>query len=120
MQSLQNVQFVFLFVDDDATDDLQDNPFAPKVSADDESLYIDDPKRALNGFFEREGILVGFFHYLLWLWPKHNVERTDSHPSAKISNVGFEHCIDPIRNRPSRVLYLKQSDWIKSKIMGPN
>ncbi|KAK3093167.1 hypothetical protein FSP39_012127 [Pinctada imbricata] len=40
---------------DDAEEDTEENPFASLITPESEALYIDDPKKALKGFFEREG-----------------------------------------------------------------
>lgn len=47
------------FVGDDAEEDEGENPFANIINnPENEMLYIDDPKKALKGFFEREGITI--------------------------------------------------------------
>ncbi|XP_061172890.1 kanadaptin-like [Saccostrea echinata] len=40
---------------EDAEEDEADNPFASIINTENEQLYIDDPKKALKGYFEREG-----------------------------------------------------------------
>lgn len=43
-------------IGDDAEEDEGENPFANIINnPENEKLYIDDPKKALKGFFEREG-----------------------------------------------------------------
>lgn len=47
---------VFLAVDEDAEEANEDSPFMPSsIIPENEHLYIDDPKKALKGYFEREG-----------------------------------------------------------------
>ena len=41
-----------------AEPDMEENPFSLDT-AENEELYIDDPKKALKGYFEREGTLFG-------------------------------------------------------------
>ena len=43
---------------DDATEVNQENPFAI-LESQNEELYIDDPKKALKGYYEREGNVIG-------------------------------------------------------------
>lgn len=51
--------FICIFVGDDAEEDEGENPFANIINnPENEKLYIDDPKKALKGFFEREGITI--------------------------------------------------------------
>ncbi len=54
-----NYSVLFLHLDDDAEaePDLENNPFALDV-AEHEDLYIEDPKKALKNYYEREGNLV--------------------------------------------------------------
>ena len=58
------VDFVFFYFFFTSADDAEDmggeNPYASLV-AENESLYIDDPKKALKGFYDREGELFFFF-----------------------------------------------------------
>lgn len=45
----------FCHVGDDAEEAPGENPYASLVP-ENENLYIDDPKKALKGFYEREGM----------------------------------------------------------------
>ena len=49
-----------MFAGEDATEDSEENPFATAASLvpEHEHLYVDDPKKALKGFYEREGIVL--------------------------------------------------------------
>ena len=55
MFKLSIMAHVYFLDADDAIEINQSNPFAV-LDPQDESLYIDDPKKALKGFFEREGM----------------------------------------------------------------
>lgn len=46
----------WLFPGEDAEEDEGDNPFSSIINPENEQLYIDDPKKALKGYFEREGM----------------------------------------------------------------
>lgn len=55
----ENILYIMYFVGDDAEEDEGENPFANIINnPENEKLYIDDPKKALKGFFEREGITI--------------------------------------------------------------
>lgn len=55
----ENILYIIYFVGDDAEEDEGENPFANIINnPENEKLYIDDPKKALKGFFEREGITI--------------------------------------------------------------
>ncbi len=53
-----NLYLSYVFTADDATDLETENPFALAEAPQNEDLYIDDPKKALRGYFEREGMTV--------------------------------------------------------------
>ena len=47
---------------DDAQEEEGENPFANLINnPENEKLYIDDPKKALKGYFEREGTWYFFY-----------------------------------------------------------
>ena len=49
----------FHFQGEDATEDAEENPFATaSLAPEHEHLYVDDPKKALKGFYEREGMQI--------------------------------------------------------------
>lgn len=44
------------FLGEDATEESEENPFTTAgLVPEHEHLYVDDPKKALKGFYEREG-----------------------------------------------------------------
>lgn len=44
------------FLGEDATEESEENPFiTASLVPEHEHLYVDDPKKALKGFYEREG-----------------------------------------------------------------
>ena len=48
---------------EDAEDDTnEENPFADLV-AENENLYLDDPKKAIKGFYEREGNKIIYYYF---------------------------------------------------------
>lgn len=56
--SAENILCIY-FAGEDAEEDEGENPFANIINnPENEKLYIDDPKKALKGFFEREGIII--------------------------------------------------------------
>ena len=58
---------MFYFLGEDATEDPDENPFATaSLAPEHEHLYVDDPKRALKGFYEREGILAFLYVCVLF------------------------------------------------------
>ena len=62
---------------EDAVEDTnEENPFA-SLLPENESLYIDDPKKALKGFYEREGVVHGFYIiFILAVSPKDSYQPT--------------------------------------------
>ena len=54
---LRCITLLFTLGDDAVGEsDMEENPFSLDV-AENEELYIDDPKKALKGYFEREGMI---------------------------------------------------------------
>lgn len=43
-------------------DDDEENTFSTEFLEDQEAAYLKDPKKALQGFYDREGGLAGFFN----------------------------------------------------------
>jgi hypothetical protein len=67
------------FTGEDAQPDMEQNPFTLN-EAKNENLYIDDPKKALKGFFEREGLptavpclIILSFHSQVTICPSMNL-----------------------------------------------
>lgn len=54
-----NLHFVcYFFLDEEAVpeeDENEENPFATEFQEDQEAAYLKDPKKALQGFYDREG-----------------------------------------------------------------
>lgn len=42
-------------------DDNEENPFSTEFLEDQEAAYLKDPKKALQGFYDREGEITFFF-----------------------------------------------------------
>ena len=62
MISFNNTQNSLCVLGDDAQEEEGENPFANLINnPENEKLYIDDPKKALKGYFEREGTLSFFY-----------------------------------------------------------
>ena len=57
MRSHRSVMLAFVhFLGEDATEESEENPFTTAgLVPEHEHLYVDDPKKALKGFYEREG-----------------------------------------------------------------
>ena len=57
-----NIQNSLCVLGDDAQEEEGENPFANLINnPENEKLYIDDPKKALKGYFEREGTWYFFY-----------------------------------------------------------
>lgn len=71
--SSRHLCFLFYIIDynisdsEDASEINSENPFAV-LEAQNEELYIDDPKKALRGFFEREGNKLHFIYIIMYFF----------------------------------------------------
>lgn len=48
-------------------DENEENPFATEFQEDQEAAYLKDPKKALQGFYDREGKIImksGFLYHI--------------------------------------------------------
>ena len=62
MIPFNNIQNPLCVLGDDAQEEEGENPFANLINnPENEKLYIDDPKKALKGYFEREGTWSFFY-----------------------------------------------------------
>ena len=62
MIPFNNIQNSLCVLGDDAQEEEGENPFANLINnPENEKLYIDDPKKALKGYFEREGTCYFFY-----------------------------------------------------------
>lgn len=47
-------------------DDNEENPFSTEFLEDQEAAYLKDPKKALQGFYDREGEMTFFFVFVFF------------------------------------------------------